>query len=66
MTTLTQLILSNQMYSLSEDKNMLALAIEEALRQTCGQLSEVGCDHSAVDSKLLWKNISNLMRYINY
>lgn len=63
IATLTQLISSSQLYSISEDKNMLALAIEEALRQTCGQFAEISYDHSLVDSQLLWRNISKLMRY---
>lgn len=62
LVALIQLISSSAAYVLSEDKNMLALAIEEALRIISGQFAEISFDHSPLDSRLLWRNISKLIR----
>ncbi|KAK6641693.1 hypothetical protein RUM44_013408 [Polyplax serrata] len=61
--TLLELIKSNCESNIVEEKNLLALALEEALRLTSGQLTEVTYESSAVECHLLWQNVAHLIRY---
>lgn len=60
--TLLELIKSNCESNIVEEKNLLALALEEALRLTSGQLTEVTYESSAVECHLLWQNVAHLIR----
>lgn len=65
-STLLELIKSNYVCSLSDEKNIVGLAIEEALRLASGQLTESNYEYSTVDSGLLWENISELIRLVMF